>query len=150
MKTYKTKKTDIKRSWHLFDAKDKVLGRLASEIAQVLIGKKKPYYASHLDCGDYTVVLNASKVAVTGRKEKNKVYYHHSGYPGGLKQISLANLREKKPTMIIERAVSGMLPKNKLRDKRLRRLFVFEGEEHPYKDKDFIIHNLKHEEKKQK
>lgn len=141
MKTYATKKKDIKRAWHLFDAQGKVLGRLATEIAQILMGKGKPYYAAHLDCGDFVVVLNASQVAVTGKKEKDKIYYRHSGYPGGLKEIPLERLRREHPERIIKYAVSGMLPKNKLKALRLKRLYVFAGGDHPYKDKKFIIYD---------
>lgn len=141
MKTYATKKKDIKRVWHLYDAKGKTLGRLSSEIAQNLMGKKKPYFTSHLDCGDFVVVLNASQVAVTGKKEKGKIYYRHSGYPGGLRQARLEEVRERHPERIIKHAVSGMLPKNKLRAAWLKKLYVFEGEGHPYKDKKFITHN---------
>lgn len=141
MKTYATRKKDIKRVWHLYDAKGKILGRLSSEIAQNLMGKKKPYFTSHLDCGDFVVVLNAEKVTVTGKKERDKIYYHHSGYPGGLKKARLEEVREKHPERIIEHAVSGMLPKNKLRKHWLKKLYVFKGEDHPYKDREFTEHN---------
>lgn len=141
MKTYKTREKDIVRAWHLFDAKGEVLGRLSSRIAQILIGKGKPYYVPHLDCGDFVVVLNAKDVAVTGKKEKDKIYYRHSGYPGGLKEIPLERLRREHPERIIKYAVSGMLPKNKLRAKRLKRLFVFPESGHPYKNKKFVVHN---------
>lgn len=133
MKT--TKASDIKRDWHVVDVKGKILGRISGEIAKLLIGKQKPYFVSHLDCGDYVVVVNAKGVAVTGRKEVQKKYYRHSGYPGGLKVETLNKLRERKPQDIIIHAVKGMLPQNKLRDRMLGRLFVFAGEEHPYKDK---------------
>lgn len=135
MTTYSTKQKDIKRVWHLLDAKGEILGRLSTEIAELLIGKKKPYFSSHLDCGDFVVVINAAKVAVTGKKEKQKTYFRHSGYPGGLKAVSLGELRLRQPEKIIIHAVSGMLPQNKLRDRMLKRLFVFAAEEHPYKDK---------------
>ena len=130
-----TKKSDIKRQWHFIDVKDKVLGRIAGEIAMILIGKQKPYYVSNLDCGDYVVVTNAKDVLVTGKKETQKKYYRHSGYPGGFKTEVLGKLRGRKPQDIIIHAVKGMLPQNKLRDSMLRRLFVFTGEEHTYKDK---------------
>ena len=135
MNTYATKQTDIKRAWHLVDAKDKILGRTSTQIAEFLMGKKKPYFVSYLDCGDYVVVKNASGVAVSGRKEKQKLYIRHSGYPGGLKVTPLEKMRAEHPERIIIHAVSGMLPQNKLKDKMLKRLFVFAGEEHPYKDK---------------
>lgn len=135
MKTHTTKPTEIKRLWHLFDARGKVLGRLATQIAEILMGKQKPYFARNVDCGDFVVIVNADKVQVTGRKEQNKIYYHHSGYPGGLKATALKEVRQKHPERIIEHAVSGMLPNNKLKKEMLKRLKVFAGEEHPYKDK---------------
>lgn len=134
-KTYQPKAKEIKREWHLIDAKDKILGRIASQISELLSGKHKPNYVSHLDMGDYAVVVNAKDVRVTGKKEKQKIYYRYSGYPGGLKQETLKEARTKHPERIIELAVLGMLPKNKLRDKRMLRLKVFEGAEHPYKEK---------------
>ena len=135
MKTYSPKLKDIKRQWHLVDLKGKVLGREASKIAQLLIGKRKVYYIPHLDCGDYVVVLNASQVQVTGKKFKQKIYYRHSGYPGGLKGVTFKQQMAKDPRKIIQGAVKNMLPKNKLRDKRMRRLKVFPGPEHKYLDK---------------
>jgi len=133
--TVSTKASDIKRSWHLFDVKDKTLGRVASEIAQTLMGKSKPYFVRNLDCGDYAVVINAEKIKVTGKKEFQKKYSRHSGYPGGLKEETLMELRRRNPTDIVKFAVLGMLPQNKLRDRMLNRLFIFKGAEHPYSDK---------------
>ena len=133
--TKPTKLSDIKRSWHLFDVEGKILGRVASEIAKILIGKSKPYFVSHLDCGDYAVVINAEKVKVTGKKETQKKYSRHSGYPGGYREETLMELRQRNPADIIKFAVLGMLPQNKLRDRMLTRLFIFKGEEHPYGDK---------------
>ncbi len=133
--TTPTKVSDIKRSWHLFDIKEKILGRIASEIAVTLMGKSKPYFVSNLDCGDYVVVINASKVKVSGKKETQKRYSSFSGYPGGYKEATLMELRAKKPEDIIRFAVLGMLPQNKLRARMLARLFIFGGEEHNYKDK---------------
>src|SRR5579862_7882395 len=130
--TQSTKANDIKRVWHLVDVKDKTLGRVASEIAQLLMGKSKPYFVRNLDCGDYVVVINAKEVKTTGRKEEQKKYYRHSGYPGGFKVESLKELRERKPEDIIIHAVKGMLPDNRLKDRMLTRLFVFIGEEHKY------------------
>ncbi|MBI2103431.1 50S ribosomal protein L13 [Candidatus Woesebacteria bacterium] len=135
MKTYQPKQKDIKRDWHLIDAEGKVLGRIATDAARLLIGKHKPNYAPHLDMGDYVVVINVKEVKVTGRKEKQKVYRSHSGYPGGFKEVKFSALIKKSPEKVIEYAVSGMLPKNRLRDDRLRRLKVFAGSEHKYKDK---------------
>lgn len=130
-----TKQSDIKRSWHLVDVSDSILGRVSTKIATILMGKAKPYFVKNLDCGDYVVVVNAGKVKVTGKKDLLKKYYRYSGYPGGLKIETLESLRKRKPEEIIRHAVSGMLPQNKLRDRMLARLFVFGGEEHPYKDK---------------
>jgi len=130
MKTYVPKKTEIKKNWYLVDAEGKILGRLASKIAQVLSGKNKPIYTPHLDTGDFVVVINAKKVKVTGNKEKKKVYYHYSGYPGGMKEIVYEKLLEKKPALIIQKAVKGMLPKSKLGRKMLKKLKVYAGTEH--------------------
>ena len=127
-----TKKSQIKTSWYIFDAKDQILGRLASKIAPVLFGKNKPYFVRNLDCGDNVVVINASLIKVTGKKEIEKKYTSYSGYPGGLKTKTLSQLREKKPERIIERAVFNMLPKNKLRDRWMKRLHVFAGEKHEF------------------
>lgn len=126
---------DIKRDWHLIDAKDKVLGRLSSEIAQILMGKNKVYYIPYLDCGDNIVVINAAKVVLTGKKENQKVYYHHSGYPGGLKSRTVAQVRKQKPQQLLRHGVIGMLPKNKIGKEMLKKLFLYPGAEHPYADK---------------
>lgn len=133
--TVATKASDIKREWHLVDLKNKNLGRTATEIAKLLMGKAKPYFVRNLDCGDYIVVINARYAVVTGKKEEQKKYYRYSGYPGGLRAETLADLRKRKPEEVIRHAVKGMLPQNKLRDKMLKRLFVFPEEEHPYQDK---------------
>jgi|SRR3989344_1956248 len=133
--TTSTKITDIKREWHLIDVKGKTLGRVSTEIAKLLMGKAKPYFVRHLDCGDFVIVINAKDVATTGKKEDKKMYYRHSGYPGGFKAESLRDLRTRKPEEIISHAVKGMLPQNRLRDKMLGRLFVFAGAEHTYEDK---------------
>ena len=119
----------------MIDVRGKVLGRTAGEIAHLLMGKKKSYFVRNLDCGDYVVVVNAKDVAVTGKKEEQKNYYRHSGYPGGFRKETLRELRARKPEEIIRHAVKGMLPQNKLRDQMLKRLFVFAGEEHKYGDK---------------
>ena len=133
--TTSTKLSQISRGWRLFDVNEKTLGRVASEIATVLMGKSKPYFGSNLDCGDFVVVINAEKIKVSGRKELLKKYFRHSGYPGGDIQESLADLRKRNPTDIIKFAIMGMLPQNKLQDKMLTRLFIFKGAEHPYADK---------------
>ena len=122
--TKSTKISEVKRSWHLIDVKDKILGRIAVEIAAKLVGKSKPYFVRNLDCGDFVVVVNAKHVKVTGRKEKEKVYTRYSGYPGGLHKKMLWELRADKPDEIIRRAVMGMLPKNHLRAKLIARLHV--------------------------
>lgn len=133
--TTATKASDIKRVWYMIDVKDKVLGRVSTEIAHHLMGKGKPNFVRNLDCGDYVVVVNAKEVKVTGKKEDQKNYYRHSGYPGGFRQETLKELRGRRPEQIIIHAVKGMLPQNKLRDRMLKRLFVFAGEEHRYADK---------------
>lgn len=135
MKTYSTTPKDIKRHWHLVDVGGKILGREASQIAQLLIGKDKVYFAPHLDCGDYVVVVNADKVRLSGKKEQQKKYRRHSGYPGGFKEIPFADQMKRDSRKVIELAVSKMLPKNKLRLRRLRRLKVFTDEKHPYEEK---------------
>lgn len=133
--TVPTKEKDIKREWHLIDAKDKILGRLATEVAQKLIGKNKPYFVSNMDCGDYVVLINADRVEVSGNKEENKKYTNYSGYPGGLRTRTYSEVKKQGVEEIIFHAVRGMLPKNKLRPSMLKRLYVFSGEEHDYADK---------------
>ena len=133
--TVSTKQADIKRAWHHMDVKDQTLGRVASDIAQKLMGKSKSYFVRNLDCGDYVVVTNASAVKVTGKKEVKKVYYRHSMYPGGLKAARLEEVRAKRPEEIIMHAVKGMLPQNKLRASMLKRLYIFAGENHKFADK---------------
>ncbi|MFC2010716.1 50S ribosomal protein L13 [Chloroflexota bacterium] len=134
MKTYSTKASDIKREWHIVDASDKILGRLATQIASLLMGKHKPIFCRHLDIGDSVVVINAEKVRVTGNnKAKQKLYYRHSGYPGGFKSVSLEKMMETHPTRVIEHAVKGMLPQNRLKAKMMKRLRVNVGDAHPYK-----------------
>lgn len=132
MKTFSAKPQTVQRDWFVVDATDKVLGRLATEIARRLRGKHKAVYTPHVDTGDYIVVINADKIKVTGRKETDKTYYHHTGYPGGMKSITLDKLREKAPERIIETAVKGMLPKNPLGRAMFRKLKVFAGNEHDH------------------
>jgi len=134
-KTKVTKASEIKRSWHLLDAEEQILGRLAVKIATLLMGKQKPYFVSHLDCGDYVVVVNAAKIQLSGEKKMKKVYYRHSGYPGGFKEITFQHQFAKDPRKIIYQAVAGMLPKNKLQDGRLSRLKIFIEAKHDYEDK---------------
>ncbi len=133
--TQPTTEKQIKREWHVVDLQGQVLGRAASRIAELLIGKHKPYFVRNLDCGDHVVVINAKEFKVTGNKEDAKIYTRYSGYPGGLKKETLGQLTDRKPEEVIRHAVSGMLPKNKLRDKMLKRLYVFSDKDHPYSDK---------------
>ncbi len=132
MKTYLTKPAEVERQWYVVDAEGKNLGRLASQIAVILRGKHKPIYSPSVDCGDYVIVLNADKVSVTGKRLDQKVYYRHSGYPGGISSITLREQLEKHPTRPLESAVKGMLPKNPLGRKMLRKLKVYAGSEHPH------------------
>lgn len=134
-KTYQPKKKEVKRLWHLVDAKDKVLGRLATQITIKLMGKHKPSYSAHMDSGDYVVVINAKYIKITGNKEKQKVYVSHSGYPGGYKEVKYSKLLSENPEKIVEKAVWGMLPENRLKKKRIVRLKVFKGAEHTFEDK---------------
>ena len=132
MRTYIPKEAEIEKKWYLVDAEGKILGRLASKIAQILSGKNKPIYTPHMDVGDFVVVINAQKVKVTGGKEEKKMYYHHTGYPGGIKGIVYEDLLKKKPAMIIQEAVRGMLPKSKLGRKMFKKLKVYAGGKHPH------------------
>ncbi|OQY49125.1 MAG: 50S ribosomal protein L13 [Anaerolineaceae bacterium 4572_78] len=132
MKTFSVKVEDVERKWHVVDAQGKTLGRLATEIASRLRGKHKPIFTPHVDCGDYIIVINAEKVHVTGRKLDQKIYYRHSGYPGGLKQITLRDQLKKFPVRVIESAVKGMLPKNRLGRKMYKKLKVYAGSTHPH------------------
>ncbi|HCE6184907.1 TPA: 50S ribosomal protein L13 [Legionella pneumophila] len=132
MKTFSAKGNEVKRDWFVVDASEKVLGRLATEIARRLRGKHKAKYTPHVDTGDYIIVTNAEKVIVTGRKFKNKMYHHHTGFPGGIKSASFEKLQDKNPTKIIELAVKGMLPKNPLGREMYRKLKVYAGSEHPH------------------
>jgi len=132
MKTPSCSATEIKREWQVVDATGQVLGRLASQVAKLLMGKHKSIYTPHLDTGDYVIVLNAAKVKVTGKKGKQKIYYRHSGYPGGLRELSFQELFSKRPTRVIEIAVKGMLPKNRLGKAMFKKLKVYSGNEHPH------------------
>jgi large subunit ribosomal protein L13 len=132
MKTSHARKEDMVKQWYLIDAKGKVLGRLASKIANILRGKNKVIFSPHLDTGDFVVVVNAEQVRLTGDKLKGKVYYHHSGYPGGLKTITAEKLLAKRPEEVLRRAVKGMLPKNRLGRKVFKKLKVYAGPDHPH------------------
>ncbi|MFN2363296.1 MAG: 50S ribosomal protein L13 [Halarsenatibacteraceae bacterium] len=133
MKTYSAKESEINRNWYIVDAADQTLGRLASEVAQLLRGKHKPEFTPHVDTGDYVVVINAEKINLTGNKWDQKVHYSHSNYPGGIKEVSYRELRKKDPEFIVEKAVKGMLPSNKLGKRIAKKLKVYKGTEHPHK-----------------
>ena len=135
MKTYQPKQKEVNRSWHLIDAKGEILGRLATKAAGLLMGKGKASYSTHMDMGDNVVVVNAEEIKVTGKKAIQKVYRSHSGYPGGLKEVSFARLMEKHPERILEHAVAGMLPDNRLKAGRMARLKVVVGDKNPYEAK---------------
>jgi len=132
VKTYSPKAKEIKREWHVIDASEKILGRLASQAAILLMGKHKPIYSTNLDTGDYVVIINAAKIKVSGKKEEQKIYYRHSGYPGGLKSLTLGELRSKHPTRVVEYAVKGMVPHNRLGRAMLKKLKIYAGSEHPH------------------
>jgi len=132
MKTYSTKVSEIERQWHVIDASGKVLGRLVTKVATLLMGKHKPTFSPNLDTGDFVVVINAEKIRVTGNKAKEKLYYRHSGYPGGLKSTSLERMMQTNPTRVIEHAVKGMLPHNRLGAKMFKKLKAYAGDTHPH------------------
>lgn len=131
-KTYSPKASEVERKWHVVDAEGIPLGRLSSTVARLLTGKHKPIYAAHVDTGDFVIVVNAEKTLLTGRKDEQKVYYRHSGKPGNLKEETAGELRQRRPTRLIELAVRGMLPKNKLGRRQLRKLKVYSGPDHPH------------------
>ena len=133
MRTFSPKDSDITRQWHVIDATDVVLGRLASHVAVLLRGKHKPIFAPHVDTGDFVIVVNADKIALSGTKLDDKLAYRHSGYPGGLRSVSYGELMEKHPERAVEKAVRGMLPKNTLGRKSLTKLKVYAGPDHPHK-----------------
>jgi large subunit ribosomal protein L13 len=132
MRTYQATPQDRERVWYVVDAENKTLGRLATQIADVLRGKRKPTYTPHVDVGDFVIVVNAEKIAVTGDKREKKLYWRHSGYPGGIRSRTLGDLLEKRPEEVIRRAVKGMLPRNRLARAQLRKLKVYAGPEHPH------------------
>ncbi|OGM09456.1 50S ribosomal protein L13 [Candidatus Woesebacteria bacterium RBG_13_34_9] len=134
-KTYQPKAKEVKRDWHLMDAKGQILGRLASQIAVYLMGKHKSVYSNHMDMGDYVVVINAKDIKLTGKKTQQKLYRSHSGYPGGFKEVKFEKLINENPNRVIQKAVSGMLPDNRLKSKRILRLKIFSDENYTYKDK---------------
>jgi large subunit ribosomal protein L13 len=132
MKTYNAKPGEIARDWYVVDAEGKTLGRLATAIADTLRGKTKPQYTPHVDTGDFVVVVNAEKIAVTGKKLDEKIYYRHSGYPGGLKERTLREQLERRPTEVLRKAVKGMLPRNRLARQQINKLKIYAGPEHPH------------------
>lgn len=144
MKTFQPKPTDIKRTWHLLDAKGEILGRISTKVATLLMGKQKASYSRQADSGDFVVVLNAEKIEVTGKKAQQKVYQSHSGYPGGFKEVKYERMLEMHPERILEHAISGMLPDNKLKAERMKRLNVVVGSKNPFQGK-FELKNLKSE-----
>jgi large subunit ribosomal protein L13 len=130
MKTYSAKPSDVTRKWYVIDAAEAPIGRIATRVATLLTGKEKPQFTQHIDCGDYVIVINAANMVVTGKKLDQKMYYHHSHFPGGLKETALKDQLIKDPTKAVEHAIRGMLPVNKLRDGRLARLKIYAGSEH--------------------
>ncbi|MBO5666816.1 MAG: 50S ribosomal protein L13 [Lachnospiraceae bacterium] len=132
MKSYIAKPQEVERKWYILDAEGQTLGRLASEAASILRGKKKPIYTPHVDCGDYVIIINAEKIEVTGKKRKEKIYKRHTGYPGGLKEITFEKLLEKQPEEILRHAVKGMLPKGPLGRDMAKKLKVYAGAEHKH------------------
>jgi large subunit ribosomal protein L13 len=132
VKTYSAKPKELEQRWYLVDAEGQTLGRLATRIADTLRGKRKPEYTPHIDTGDFVVVVNAEKIAVTGKKREDKIYYRHSGYPGGLRQRTLGEELARRPTEVLRKAVKGMLPRNRLARRQLTKLKVYAGPEHPH------------------
>lgn len=142
MKTYSAKPTEVKRTWHIIDASEATLGRVATAVADLLTGKTKPMYTPHIDCGDYVIVINSDNIKLTGDKDK-KVYYRHTGFPGGIKETTLKEQREKDSTQIIFKAVRGMIPVNKLRDDRLKRLKIYADDQHNNHAQKPVLKSLK-------
>lgn len=143
MRTYSPKPGDIERQWHVIDAADVVLGRLASQAATLLRGKHKPIFAPHLDTGDFVIIVNAGQIALSGNKRQNKMVYRHSGYPGGLKQTSYEELLRKRPERAVELAVKGMLPHNRLGRKMIKKLKVYAGPDHPHAAQKPVPYEIK-------
>lgn len=140
-KTYMPKKSDFTPKWYLVDAKDKVLGHLATKIADTLRGKNKPIFAAHVDCGDFVIIINADKVKLTGSKPEKKIYYWHSGFKGGIKSASAKKIFLEKPTRVMEEAVKSMLPSNKLKKVFMKKLKIYAGEKHPHEAQQPITLN---------
>lgn len=142
MKTYSAKPLEVERKWYVIDAEGKTLGRLASLVANLLRGKHKPQYTPHIDTGDFVIVINAEKIQVTGKKETDKIYYHHTGFPGGLKSTSFRDLMAKNPAAAIEKAVKGMLPHNTLGQEQFNKLKVYAGNEHPHEAQKPVLYEM--------
>ena len=142
MKTYSAKPLEVERKWYVIDAEGKTLGRLATVCANLLRGKTKPEFTPHVDTGDFVIVINADKIQVTGNKETDKIYYHHTGFPGGLKSISFKDLMKKDPTKAIEKAVKGMLPHNTLGAQQFTKLKVYAGAEHPHAAQKPVVYEM--------
>lgn len=143
MKSYMAKPAEVERKWYVIDAKGQTLGRLASEVASILRGKHKPTFTPHVDTGDFVIVINAAEVQMTGKKLTDKVYYHHSGYNGGLKEITYGELRARKPEKLLEIAVKGMLPHNRLGRAMFKKLKVYRGSEHPHQAQQPEVRELR-------
>ncbi|CAI7975699.1 MULTISPECIES: 50S ribosomal protein L13 [Parafrankia] len=143
MRTYQPKPADVQRAWHIIDATDVVLGRLASQAAQLLRGKNKPYFAPHIDTGDFVVIINAGKVAMTGNKREQAKYHRHSGFPGGLRSTSYGELLDTRPHVILERAIRGMLPHNRLGRAQGSKLKVYAGPTHPHQAQQPVPYEIK-------
>ncbi|GAA4606520.1 50S ribosomal protein L13 [Actinoallomurus liliacearum] len=143
MRTYTPKPADVQRQWHVIDATDVVLGRLASQVATLLRGKHKPIYAPHLDTGDFVIIVNADKVALSGKKLEQKKAYRHSGYPGGLRSIAYSDLMKKNPERAVEKAIKGMLPKNTLGRKMFSKVKVYAGPDHPHQAQQPVPYDIK-------
>lgn len=141
LKTFREKKENINRNWYLFDADGKVLGRLATEVASILRGKNKVVFDQSQDLGDYVIIINAEKIKLTGNKREQKLYRHHTNYPGSLKEVKLEEMLEKKPELVIEKAVKGMLPKNKLSRSIIKKLKVYRGNKHPHTAQEIELIN---------
>ena len=141
MKTYSAKPLEVERKWYLLDAEGQTLGRLAVLAANLLRGKHKPQYTPNVDTGDFVIIINAEKISVTGKKETGKIYYHHTGYPGGLKSASFRELMEKDPTKALEKAIKGMLPHNTLGQDQFNKLKVYAGSEHPHAAQKPVVYN---------
>jgi large subunit ribosomal protein L13 len=143
VRTYTPKPADVQRQWHVIDATDVVLGRLASQVATLLRGKHKPIYAPHLDTGDFVIIINADKVALSGKKLEQKKAYRHSGYPGGLRSVGYSDLMKKNPERAVEKAIKGMLPKNSLGRKMFSKVKVYAGPDHPHQAQQPVPYDIK-------